>query len=418
MTAENWQLAPYNRWAFWHVSEVLPTRQIARGAGPVRVLPKSNGDGPELSSIAVTRADGSVSTAEKILADTFTDAYLILQDGATVAEWYGHEGGPGRPHALMSVSKSMVGCVAAALGDRGLLDIERPVTDHVPQLAGSGYVGATIRHLLDMRSGVRFREDYLDQDAEVQQLAKAIGWSTGETGGVRGIYPYLTTLSAEVLHGTRFLYRSAETDVLGWVCEQAAGKPMSELISTLIWQPMGAEFDAQIMSDVTGTAVHDGGICAAVRDVGRFGQLLLDNGSVPHGQSGSRAVIGSRWFRHAWAVDAEARRLFDASPAEASMPGGWYRNQFWLMPGAHGTVLLCLGIYGQLVYVSRRTRTVFVKVSSWPQPQVPEYLHDTLRMCDAVSGALAGRQAADGTHHLPGVIAGLSRHGRTPRSGL
>ena len=97
-----------------------------------------------------------------MLADTYTDALVVLQDGALVTEWYGAEGAPDRTHAVMSVTKSVVGCVTAALVDRDLLDTDRPVTDFVPELAGSGYAGATVRNILDMRSGVRFVEDYTD----------------------------------------------------------------------------------------------------------------------------------------------------------------------------------------------------------------------------------------------------------------
>ncbi len=349
---------------------------------------------------------------------TYTDAYVVMQDGALVAEWYAPEGAPDRTHAVMSISKSVVGCVAAALVDRNLLDTDQPVTDYVPELAASGYAGATVRHLLDMRSGVRFREDYLDPDSEARQLARWISAAPppGEASPSE-LYRYLIGLSAEAPHGQRFLYRSAETDVLGWVCERAAGKPMAELMSTLIWQPLGAEFDAEILCDGLRTAVHDGGMCATARDLARFGQMLLDGGAVKDESDGTRTVIGSRWLREAWAVDADARSVFIGSPAEVSMPGGWYRNQFWFRPGPYGDVLLCQGIYGQLVHVTRRTRTVCVKLSSWPDPQNPGYNQDTLRAFDAIAGALAGRPSAAENPRQLGVIAGRSRHGKSDRSG-
>jgi CubicO group peptidase (beta-lactamase class C family) len=405
VTAANWQLPPFNRWAFWHVNEVLPTQPISRGKGPVRELPAADG-ASELTEIDLTRVDGSVATVGQVLAETYTDAYVVLQDGALITEWYGPEGEPARTHALLSVTKSVVGCVAAALVDRDRLDTNRPITDFVPELANSGYAGATVRHVLDMRSGVHFLEDYATPQAHVHQLGE---WPDG-------IYSYLTGLAAEAPHGERFLYRSAETDVLGWVCERASGRPMAELISTLIWQPMGAEFDAEILCDTTGTAYHDGGLCATARDVARFGQLLLDGGTVSDGADDTRTVIAPRWIRDSWAVDADARLVFAASPAEISMPGGWYRNQFWFRPGTYGDVLLCLGIHGQMIHVSRRTRTVCVKMSTWPEPQNPVYLQDTLRAFDAVGGALSGRQRHEGRHRLPGVVSGVSRHGASDRS--
>src|SRR6202011_768970 len=155
VTAYNWQDPPFNRWAFWHVSEILPTYQVARGDGPARVLPASAGS-VALFGPPIVRVDGAAGTAAEVLADTFTDAYVVLQDGELVTEWYGALGAPDRAHALMSVSKSVLGCVAAVLIDRGQLDADREITDYVPELASSGYVGARVRHVLDMRSGVRF----------------------------------------------------------------------------------------------------------------------------------------------------------------------------------------------------------------------------------------------------------------------
>ena len=175
VTAYNWQDPPFNRWAFWHVSEILPTYQVARGDGPARVLPASAA-GPDLSGLPITRLDGSVGTAGEVLADTFTDAYVVLQDGELVTEWYGPLGAPDRPHALMSVSKSVVGCVAAVLIDRGQLDVGRLVTSYVPELAASGYAGATVRHVLDMRSGVRFLEEYSNPRSDIRRLDEWIGW--------------------------------------------------------------------------------------------------------------------------------------------------------------------------------------------------------------------------------------------------
>jgi CubicO group peptidase (beta-lactamase class C family) len=403
VNAENWQEPPFNRWAYWHVEDILPTQPVPRGSGPVRALPPVEAVDP--LQVKVIRSDGEEATVGSVLADTYTDAYVVLQDGGLVAEWYGAEGAADRPHATMSITKSVVGAVAAVLVDRGLLDVSRPVVDIVGELAGSGYAGATVRDVLDMRSGVRFREDYTDPQSEVRLLSDWLG--------SRGLYEYLVGLSAEVPHGQRFLYRSAESDVLGWVCERVAGIPMSELISTLIWEPMGAEFDAEILCDTVGTAIHDGGLCATARDLARFGQMLLDGGVVPDdGDDGVRTVIGPRWVREAWAVDADARSVFIESPTEWSMPGGWYRNQMWFRPGAFGDVLLCLGIHGQMIHVSRRTRTVCVKFSTWPQATEPDFMQDTLRAFDAVGGVLSGRQRMGDKHRLPGIASG-----RTRRSG-
>ena len=416
VTADNWQGAPFNRWAYWHVADILPTYDVPGGRGPADGPPVS-APPADLLATAITRSDGSPGTVGEVLSDTFTDAYVMMQDGELVAEWYGPLGGPGQPHALMSVSKSVLGCVAAVLIDRGQLGADQLITDYVPELAASGYAGATVRHVLDMRSGVRFTEEYANPQADIRRLDEWIGWQPdGHDSQPRGLYRFLITLQAEAPHGIRFLYRSAESDVLGWVCERAAAKPMARLASELVWVPMGAEHDALLIHDSLGTVVHDGGLCAAARDVARFGQMLLEGGAVPDGAGGMRRVVPPQWLRQAWAVDADVRAAFAASPAESAFPGGWYRNQFWFRPGYYGDVLLGLGIHGQMLHVSRRTNTVCVKFSSWPQAQNPAYLEDTLRAFDVIGGALAGRDPEDsarGRHRLAGVVSGLSRHGDT-----
>jgi CubicO group peptidase (beta-lactamase class C family) len=400
VTADNWQLAPFNRWAYWHVDEVFSTQQVSRGPGPARELPVADTADP--LKLDILDAEGAPTTVGQVLAETYTDAYVVLQEGELVTEWYGAEGAADRPHALMSISKSVVGCVAAALVDRGDLDVSRTVDDVVPELADSGYAGATVRDVLDMRSGVRFREEYTNPDSEIRLLDEALG--------SRGLYEFLTELTAEVPHGQRFLYRSADTDVLGWVCERSAQAPMSELMSTLIWQPIGAEFDAEMLCDAIGTAVHDGGLCATARDLARFGQMLLDGGTVPAGiDDEPRTVINPGWLRDAWAVDADARTVFIESPAEVTMPGGWYRKQFWFRPGEYGDVLLCLGIHGQMIHVSRRTQTVCVKLSTWPEPQQPRFMQDTLRAFDAVGGGLSGRKRIGDRNRLTGIVSDRAR---------
>ena len=104
VTAQNWQDPPFNRWAFWHARDILPTQRVPHGLG-MSPLPESLAD---VSNIQLTRASGSPGTVAEVLADTYTDAYLVLQDGTLVTEWYGPLGAPDLSHALMSVSTRIV----------------------------------------------------------------------------------------------------------------------------------------------------------------------------------------------------------------------------------------------------------------------------------------------------------------------
>ena len=116
-------------------------------------------------------------------------------------------------------------------------------------------------------------------------------------------------------------------------------------------------------------------------------------------------------------IDADVRGAFAASDSEPILPGGWYRNQFWFVPGPSGDILLCLGIHGQMVFVDRATRTVAVKLSSWPTPQDPAHLVDTIRAFAAVGRHLSGLEpVGDAAAARPtgpsGIVEGQERgHG-------
>jgi CubicO group peptidase (beta-lactamase class C family) len=381
VTLANWQDPPFNRWAFRHMREIIPSQLIP--AGPDGGSPLPAADVP-LPDPPVRRLDGSTATAAEVFDGTYTDALVVLHDGRLVAERYGDGMTAATPHLLMSVSKSVVSCVAGALAGRGELDPGALVTDYVPEAASSGYAGATVRDLLDMRTGVAFRETYTALDAEVRVMERSMGWRPAEPGDPAGAYPYLLTLGTEGPHGGEFTYRSADTDMLGWVCERASGTRMADLISALIWRPVGAERDAEITCDPLGSAIHDGGVSATARDLARFGQMLIDDGA-----AGGRQVVPAGWLDDARAPGPGVREAFAATDNALALPGGWYRSKFWVIPGYDGPVLVCLGIHGQLIYADRAARTVVAKFSSWPDPQHTGYLVDTLRVCAAIAAQFA-----------------------------
>ena len=373
----------------------LPRSAVPHDPGRVQQLPLAK---RSLGDLPIVGSDGRDTSVAQVLAESATDAWVVLESGTVVDEWYREGVSPGDPRVLMSISKSVVGAVAGSLVGADVLGEDDLVTRYIPELAASGYAGATVRHVLDMRSGVDFREDYTDPTSHIRAMDAAIAWRPGMAAVPPGLHAYLAGLRASRAHGGLFEYRSCETDVLGWVCERAAGAGMAELVSRLIWAPIGAGSDAAFLSDATGTAVCDGGLIATARDIARFGAMLLDGGMV-----GPVEVVPVAWIAQIWAVTPDLRAAFAGSAAGPFLPGGWYRNQCWILPGPHGDLLLGLGIHGQLLRVDPATRTVIVKLSSWRSPQDPVRLHDTLRACDAVAAAVSGRAAGSGPRFGPGI---------------
>jgi hypothetical protein len=169
-------------------------------------------------------------------------------------------------------------------------------------------------------------------------------------------------------HGAQFEYRSIETDVLAWVMERVTGKSLSEIVSEEIWQKIGAEHDACFTVDSTGFALGDGGFNACLRDFARFGLLWAN-----HGKVNNQQILSPSWI--------EATRDGDSSlfhsPHTDILPEGAYRNQFWLTKGQNG-VLLCRGVFGQLIYIDSERSFVAVKLSTWPEFTSPARLRTAI----------------------------------------
>jgi CubicO group peptidase (beta-lactamase class C family) len=384
VTLDNWQTTPQLAWSFQHIEDLFATAVISRGSGPVAALPGPAGGRAGAADLPVSLWDGTRLTVGAVMAATDTDGWLVVHQGSVLAEDYPQGMTPDTRHLLMSVSKSLIGTVVGALAADGTLEVSAPVSAYVPALAETGYAGATVRHLLDMRSGIAFSEDYLDLTAEVRLLEQAIGWAPRRDPAVPGtMQDFLLTLRRKRPHGGPFEYRSCESDVLGWVCEAAAGTRMPELMSGLLWSRLGAEWDANIGVDAVGTGMFDGGISAGLRDLARFGSMILADGTSPTGEQ----VVPAAWIADTGAGDPDSRTAFAACEFDNGMPGGMYRNQFWL-PYPGSDVLLSLGIHGQMIYINRPARLVAAKLSSWPLPQDGWKLFATISAFDAIAARL------------------------------
>lgn len=379
---DQWQTAGFLAWSMQNIASFLPVRAIPRGT---RTTAFSRAP-QDLSDVAVTLPwDAGTSTFAEIMATTATDAWIVTKDGAVVAEEYIEPMNPQGVHLLMSVSKSLTTATAGTLMGTGELDAAFPVSTYVPALAASGYAGATVRDLVDMRTGIRFSEDYLDSSAEVRLLEEAIGWAPRVHEGVPDtLLGFLATLIADRIHGGRFDYKSCETDALGFVIAGATGRHPADVMSERLWQPMGAETDAHVGVDGVGEGMFDGGISASLRDLARFGSLFLRDGFALDGVP----VLPTWWVEDTVTGAPDSRDAFAAASEPTLMPGGMYRNGFWF-PRAGSDVFLALGIHGQMIYINRAARVVAAKLSTWTTPQDGMKLLSTIAAFDAAAWALS-----------------------------
>jgi CubicO group peptidase (beta-lactamase class C family) len=382
VTLENWQSPPYNRWAFQHVRELIPTARIPHGDGPVWELPRAEQD---LSAVVfATQATGEMTVGE-LLDSTYTDGFLVIHQGTILTEQYRNGLRPDAPHLLMSVSKSVTGLVAGALVGRGALDVTAPVESIVPELETTSFRDATVQQLLDMRTGTKYGEDYGDPNSEITVSDRVYLWSPGNgEPHPKDALEYFATLVNTEPHGGPFRYRSILTDVLAWVLEKAARKRFPDLVAEELWQPMGAEYNASITVDAHGNALADGGISATLRDAGRIGLLALQRGRA----MGARPVVRAEWVDDTVAGAADGPRAFRAGDgAKGYPPGAHYRNCWWVtnpsLPAFNAG-----GIHGQHIFVHGPSQTVVVKLSSWPDPLDAPMRRATMAAAAAIANAL------------------------------
>ncbi|MFT3988237.1 serine hydrolase domain-containing protein [Aestuariivirga sp.] len=352
----DWDRPPWNRWAFQHIREILPTAEVWRGYGPVRILGRQDAD---LDALPVKAVGEGMTTLSGLLDETYTDGFLVLKNDVIVHERYFNGMTYRTPHLSQSVAKSVTGTVAGILVGQGVLDVNAPITQYLPELSDTAYRGATLQHVLDMTSGVTFSEDYTDPYSEIGKVDVASGWkpippdTNPSFRWPRHVFELILELDRlERRHGDLFAYRSIETDVLAFCMERATGRRLPQLVSEELWQKIGVEESAYFTLDPAGYALADGGFNATLRDYGRLGLLWLE---------GSGGLLPPEWIE---ATRTGNHAIF-GEPYTFTLPEGAYKNQWWVEdPRARS--LMARGVFGQMIYINWAERMVVVKLSTWP----------------------------------------------------
>jgi len=339
---------PYLVGSHSHLDEIFESRVARRAARP-SVLARA----ATVPSIEYT-FQGTTRTLDDYLARHPTTGLLVARDDTIVVERYQY--GRTDRHRLTSWSMaktitSMLVGIAIAEGRIGSVD--DPAERYVPALTGTEYGRTSIKHLLQMSSGVKFVEKYSGDD-DVTELARRT-FLLRKPGGPEAVRPFN---EREVPAGTRFSYASSETQVLGLVLRGALGRTAAEYVEAKIWQPIGAEADATWLVDDTGQESTYCCFNAVLRDWARFGLLLAHDGRW-HG----RQLIPADWLLAATTVSAGQPHL---RPRVATGFFG-YGYQVWILPGDRRMFSL-RGVRGQSIYVDPQSRLVMVHTAVRRQP--------------------------------------------------
>lgn len=364
VTVANYRENQANRcWVHQHMREIFPTQNIFRGRGPVAVLPCRLTD---VDSMPVPDAAGGAIPLSRLLRQTHTDAFLVLHKGAIVTEQYFHGMHPETPHNLWSVGKSVAVGVVANLLEQGHLDESRCVVNYIPEWKGTAFEGATIRHLLDMVSGVFYGYE-APNDETNRAHSKACGLAPKDPGQSldKGEYDFLATCedfkTRARAPGSMFYYKECDARGLIWACEKVTGRLFVDLFSEMIWSKLGAEQDAYVCTDGLGAAWTNAGISMTLRDFARWGQMHLERGH----SNGQHLVPAS--FIEDIRTGADPSKITWKSfigPRTGNDVLVAYRSQFWIPFREQGD-FAAAGFGGQWCYINPKHKVVIAKFSTY-----------------------------------------------------
>jgi CubicO group peptidase (beta-lactamase class C family) len=351
---------PQLRWSLSHWRELMPTRNVGRGNGPVVPLPRApreaSLDGLKFRTLG---ENGREMTWGESLAANYTDGIVVLHRGRIVYERYFGALGEHGWHIAFSVTKSFMGTLASMLVAEGKLDPAAQVTRYIPELADSAFGDATVQQVLDMTTALDYSENYADPKATIMAYARASGMlprPPGDTGAAT-IFDFLQTIRKNGTHGEKFVYRSPNTEVIGWLIARTAGEAPDALLERRIWSRLGAESEAYMAVDKRGTAVAAGGFNARLRDMARFGEMIRLGGKWNGQQVVPQSVVDE--------IRKGASRDAFVYGGYTTLPGWSYHNQWWIAHDDHGA-FMARGIHGQAIYIDPKAEMVIARFASHP----------------------------------------------------
>jgi CubicO group peptidase (beta-lactamase class C family) len=313
---------------FREMEKTFPGHVVKAGT-KVRLLPNGK---------PLPIADTDVKTG---MADLNVAGLIVVQDGKVRLERYGLGFGPHGRWTSFSVAKSFTSTlVGAAIRDGYIKSIDDAVTRYIPDLAGGGYDGVTIRQLLTMTSGVKWNEDYTDPKSDVARM-----FSEDVPAGQDPTVWYMKKLPRESEPGTKWVYKTGETNLIGVLVERATKKALADYLTEKVWKPWGMERDAFWMTNPAGSEVSGCCLSVSLRDYARMGMFAL---------SGGKGVVPDDWF---------AKATVNEIPQPAGNNGFGYGYQWWTMPNGR---FAALGIFGQSIMVDPAKKLVVVMTGSWP----------------------------------------------------
>ena len=354
---------PQFRWTFSNVRQFGPTTNVSRGLAAPTPLPRAERDDLDAVSFVPLGKTEPMTWGQAYDAN-FTDGIVVLHKGRIVYERFSGVFTPAGQHLAQSVTKSFFGTIGAVLVAEGKLDENAKVAQYVPELKDSAFGDATVRQVLDMRTGLKYSENYADPKAEIWDHLRAGNVIPRPPGysGPQTFFEFLQTVQKEGEHGGAFAYKTVNSDVLGWVIRRVTGKSVGQNLSERIWNKLGMEQDAYFTVDLVGNEFAGGGLNTGLRDLARFGEMMRNDGRWNGQQVIPKAVVDD--------IRKGGDRAAFPSASYPLLPGWSYRNMWWVSNNEHGAYA-ARGVHGQAIYIDPKAEMVIARYASHPMAANP-----------------------------------------------
>lgn len=367
ITKDNWLESEENLRAYTQRSEFGPTRTIWRGDKQATSLCYE--DYPLDLSTIKTEQGTSISD---YLEQTKTDAFMIMKKGKVLYEDYFNGYQHYEPHALNSATKSFVGLLVEIIAFDGLLDLNQKASYYLPELEGAGLGNGTIQQLLNMQVPITFTPVETPYGfgrgtpilIATESMTKPKGYK-----GPENIYEFIMDSQSAGTPGTEFKYENAQTETLAWIIKRITGKNLAQLLQEFIWQKLGAEENAFIHIDPIGTEIASGGMRATLRDLTRFGEMMLRQGYYNHQQ-----IIPEPLFRNS--LEGSNRQML-ARSVDAYLKTYSYCHHWWIANNSYHAYA-ARGKFNQEIYIAPQAEVVIVKLSTNVNNTFGEPYYDTI----------------------------------------
>jgi CubicO group peptidase (beta-lactamase class C family) len=326
---------------------------------------------PELFQTIEYSSEGRRKQAglEEFLQSSQTTSFIVIKDDAIVYEGYFNGYSRDSIVTSFSVAKSFTSALVGIAIDEGYLgSVDDLMVEYLPELKAKGFDELSIRHLLNMSSGIRFLPD--DEVSFLGELSQF----TDE--GMSYSYPNLRSLALQIRPdggqpGAEFNYNNYHLLLLGMILERATGRPVAEYLQEKIWQPLGMEYPASwsLDSEESGFELMQSGINGRAIDFARFGRLFLNNGNW-----NGRQIISEAWVVESTSPDVHDQRPWH-SHTDWKTENGYYKYLWWgrILPGG-SYEFAAQGKRGQWIYVAPQEKVVIVRfgldwggVDSWAE---------------------------------------------------